>query len=89
MRFTNYYLGGEIEEHQHVTHMREMRNAYKILVIKPEGKTPCRSSRSKGKNNIMMNLIEVGWEGVDMIRMAQDSDQWRGLLNTAMNLRLT
>jgi hypothetical protein len=35
-----------------------------------------------------MDLREIGWEGVDWIHLAQDSDQWRALVNTVMNLRI-
>jgi hypothetical protein len=34
-----------------------------------------------------MNLKEVGWEGVDWIHLAQDSDQWWALVKTVMDLR--
>jgi hypothetical protein len=33
------------------------------------------------------NLRDIGWDGVDWIDLAQDRDQWRALVNTAMNLR--
>jgi hypothetical protein len=33
-------------------------------------------------------LREIGWDGVDRIELAQDRDQWRALVNAAMNLRL-
>jgi hypothetical protein len=39
-------------------------------------------------NNIKMNLIEIGWDGVDWIDGAYDRDQWRVLENTGMNLRV-
>jgi hypothetical protein len=35
-----------------------------------------------------MHLMEVGWEGVDCIHLAQDRDQWLALVNTVMNLRV-
>jgi hypothetical protein len=35
-----------------------------------------------------MDLGEIGWGGVDWIRLAQDRDKWRDLVNTAMNLQL-
>jgi hypothetical protein len=31
---------------------------------------------------------EIGWDGVDLIDMAQDRDQWRALVNTVLNLRV-
>jgi hypothetical protein len=33
-----------------------------------------------------MDLREIRWEGVDWIHLAQDRDQWQGLVNTVMNL---
>jgi len=33
-----------------------------------------------------MDIRETGWEGVDWIRLAQDRDQWRALVNIVMNL---
>jgi hypothetical protein len=36
-----------------------------------------------------MDLREIGWDGVDWIELAQDRDQWRALVNTAMNLRVS
>jgi hypothetical protein len=39
-------------------------------------------------DNIKMDLIEIGWDEVDWIDMAQDRDQWRVLVNTVLNLRV-
>jgi hypothetical protein len=39
-------------------------------------------------DNIKMNLIEMGWVGMDWIDLAKDRDQWRALLNTATKLRV-
>jgi hypothetical protein len=35
-----------------------------------------------------MNLREIGWEGMDLINLAQDSDQWRAIVNVVMNFRV-
>jgi hypothetical protein len=35
-----------------------------------------------------MNLIEIGWNAMDWIELAQDRNQWRALVNTVMNLRV-
>jgi hypothetical protein len=35
-----------------------------------------------------MGLMEIGWEGVDWIHLAQDRHQWRSLMNMVMNLRV-
>jgi hypothetical protein len=39
-------------------------------------------------DNIIMDLREIGWDGVDWIDVAQDMNQWRALVNTVMNLRV-
>jgi hypothetical protein len=67
--------------------MGETRNAYKILVGKPERKRPLGRPRRRLVDNIKMNLGEIGWDGMDWINLAQDSEQWRALVNTVMNLR--
>jgi hypothetical protein len=35
-----------------------------------------------------MDLREIEWEGVDWIHLAREGDQWLGVLNMAMNLRI-
>jgi hypothetical protein len=35
-----------------------------------------------------MDLIEIGWDGVDRIDMAQDREQLKALMNTVLNLRV-
>jgi hypothetical protein len=69
--------------------MGEKRNAYRILVGKPEGERPLGKPRRRWVYNIKMDLREIGWEDVDWIDLAQDRDQWRALVNMVMNLRLT
>jgi hypothetical protein len=64
--------------------MAEKRNAYMILVGKPEGRRP----RRRWVDNIEMDLREIGRDGVDCMDMAQDRDQWRALVNTVLNLRV-
>ncbi|PNF29998.1 hypothetical protein B7P43_G06210 [Cryptotermes secundus] len=64
------------------------RNAYRILVGKPEGKRPLGRPRRRWVDNIRMNLKETGWDGIDWIDLAEDRDQWRALVNTVMNLRV-
>jgi hypothetical protein len=66
--------------------MEEKRNAYKILVGKPEGKRPLGRPRRRWVNNIKMYPREIGWGGMDWIDLAQDRDQWRALVNTVMKL---
>jgi hypothetical protein len=68
--------------------MGKNRNAYRILVGKPEGKRPLGIPRSRWVDNIKMDLREMVWDGVDWIDMAQDREQWRALVNTVLNLRV-
>jgi hypothetical protein len=35
-----------------------------------------------------MDLREIEWDGMDLIDLAQNRDQWRALVNTVMNLRV-
>jgi hypothetical protein len=39
-------------------------------------------------DNIKMDVLEIGWGGVDWIDLAQDRDKWRALVNVVMNLRV-
>jgi hypothetical protein len=50
--------------------MREERNAYRLLVRKPEGRRPLGRPRSRWVDNIRMDLREVGWGDVDWIDLA-------------------
>jgi hypothetical protein len=40
-------------------------------------------------DNIKMDIRDTGWDGEDCIDLAQDRDQWRALVNTVMNLRVS
>jgi hypothetical protein len=57
-----------------------MKNAYKVLTRKPEGKRPW-------KNNIKISQ-KVGWGRMGWMDLAQDRDSWQALVNTVMNLRV-
>jgi hypothetical protein len=69
--------------------MRAKRNAYRILVGTPEGKRPLGRPRRRWVNNIKMDLRKIVSDGMDWIDLAQDRDQWRALVNTLMNLRVS
>jgi hypothetical protein len=52
--------------------MGERRGVYRVLMGKPEGKTPLERSRHRWEYNITMDLQEVGCEDTDWIELAQD-----------------
>jgi hypothetical protein len=64
----------------------KINNAYRILVRKPEGKRPLGRSKRRQEDIIKIVRREVGWAGMDWIRLAQNRKQWRTLVNTVMNL---
>jgi hypothetical protein len=68
--------------------MGATRNAYRILVGKPEGKRPLGRPRCRWVGNVKMDLRETGWDGMDWIDLAQDRDQWRALVNMVMNFEV-
>jgi hypothetical protein len=70
----------------HVTRMAEKRNAYRLLVGKPEGRRPLGRPRCRWLDNIRMDLAEVGWDDVDWIGLAQDRGRWTALVNSVLNL---
>jgi hypothetical protein len=47
--------------------MGEKRNAYRLLMGKPEGRRPLGRKRRRLLDNIRMNLVGVGWGDVDWI----------------------
>jgi hypothetical protein len=71
----------------HVARMGEKRNAYRILVVNPEGKRPLGRPRRRWAD-IRMDIGEVGWGDVDWIGLAQDRDRWRALVNSVLYLRI-
>jgi hypothetical protein len=69
-----------------VARMGEKRNAYRLLVGKPERKRPLRRPRLRWVDNIRMDLSEVRSGDVNWIGLAQDRNKWRVLMNLALNL---
>jgi len=66
--------------------MGERKGVYRVLVGKPEGKRPLGRTRRRWKDNIKMDLQEVGCGGMDWIELAQHRDSWRALVNAVKNL---
>jgi hypothetical protein len=70
----------------HVAQMGERRGFYRILVGRPKGKRTLERPRHRWKNNIMMELKEIGINGANWIQLAQDKVQWQVFVNTVMNV---
>jgi hypothetical protein len=64
------------------------KNAYRILVGKPEGKRLLGIPRRRLVDNIKMYLREIGWGDMDCTDLIHDRDQCRALVNTVMNLQV-
>ena len=62
---------------------------YRVLVAKPEGKSPLGRPRRRWEDNIKMDVQGVGSGSMDWIELAQDRDRWRALVNAVMNLQVT
>jgi hypothetical protein len=71
---------------RHVARMGEGRGVYRVLVGRPEDKRPLGRPRRRWEINIKMDLREIGIDGANWIRLAQDRTQWRPFVNTVMNL---
>jgi hypothetical protein len=68
--------------------MGENKNAYRLLVGKPERKRLRGRPRRRWVDNIRMDLGEVGWGDVDWIGVAMDRNRWRALVNSVLNLQV-
>jgi hypothetical protein len=71
----------------HVAHIGEGRGVSGFWWRKPEGKRPL-GTRRRWKDNIKVDLQEVGFGGMDWIELVQDTNRWRAIVNAIMNLRV-
>ncbi|KAJ4428289.1 hypothetical protein ANN_24307 [Periplaneta americana] len=71
-----------------VAHIGESRNAYRVLVGRPEEKRPLGRPRRRWEDNIKMDLREVGYDDREWINLAQDRDQWWAYVRAAINLQV-
>jgi hypothetical protein len=65
----------------------QMKNAYKILVGKPEGNRPPRRPRLTWEDSTRIDITDIVLE-VDWIHLGQDTDWWQAYVNMVMNLLL-
>ena len=66
--------------------MEEGRSAFKMLRGKPTGKRPLGRPRCKWKDNVRVDLKEIGINMRNWVNLALDRDHWRVLVNAALNL---
>jgi hypothetical protein len=55
---------------------------------KARGKETTRKTKTSCVDNSKMDLLQIGWGGVDWIGLGKDRDKWRALVNAVMNLRI-
>jgi hypothetical protein len=67
--------------------MGDMKRAYRVLVGKPDVKTPDGRPRGIWEDNINTDLHEEEWRGMDWIDLAQERDSCLALVNAAMHVR--
>ena len=72
----------------HVARMEQSRNAYRVLVRKPEGKRPLRRPRRQWEEHIKMDLREVGCGPGEWIDLVEVRDQWGPYVRAVLNLRV-
>jgi len=84
-----YCSADKIEKNEmgagHVVHMGERRVVDRALAGKTEGKRQLGRPRRRWKDNIKMDLQEVGCRGIDWMELAQCRERWRALANAVMN----
>jgi hypothetical protein len=68
--------------------MGEGRGVYRVVVGRPEVKRPLGRLRHRWEDNIKMDLREIGIDGANWIRLAQDRVRLRDFVNTVTNLRV-
>jgi hypothetical protein len=66
----------------------EGRGVYRVLVGRTEGKRPLGRPSRRWEDNIKIDLREIGIDGTNWIRLAQDRVEWGTFVSTAMNLRV-
>jgi hypothetical protein len=62
------------------------RNIYRVLAGKQEGERSLGIPRRRWNNNIKTDLREVRWGFIDWIYLVRDSDHWKAVVNTVINL---
>jgi hypothetical protein len=72
----------------HVARMGEARDVHRVLVGRPEEKSPLGKPRRRWEDNIKMHLQKVGGGRGDWMELAQDRERWRALVGTVRDFRV-
>ena len=72
-----------------MSRMEENKSALEILSDKSTGKTALRKSRCRWKENIRMDLKEIGVDARNRNDSAHDRNYWRVLIYATLNLRFS
>ena len=68
--------------------MEEGRSDFKILKDKPTRQRALGRPRRRWEDNIRMDLKAIGFNAGKWVDSAQDRDNWRALVNAALNVRV-
>ena len=55
---------------------------------RPDGNRTFGKPVHRWEDNTKIDLLDVGWESIGWINLAQNRDRWRALVNAVMNLRV-
>ena len=84
-----YCSGDQIEKNDMggacSTYGRE-QSVYRVSAGKPKGNRPLRRPRHRWEDNIKMDLLEAGCEGMYWTDLSQDRDRWRALGNAVISI---
>jgi hypothetical protein len=73
---------------RHVARMGKDRGVHRMFMGKPEEKSPLGRQKGRWKDNIKIDLQEVGGSRGDWMELDQDRDRWRALVGTVRNFRV-
>ena len=68
----------------YVARIGSLRDEYRVLVGRPDRKIQLGRPRSRWKDNIKIDIEEVGWGGMDWFGLAQDRNSWRAIVNVVI-----
>jgi hypothetical protein len=70
----------------YVARIGALRGEYRVLVGRHDERIPLGRPRSRWKDNVKIDIEEVGWGSMNWIGLAQDRDSWRAIVNVVIKL---